>query len=469
MSNHNEYTSPFEDRYGSHEMREIFSDDHKFSTWRYLWFLLAKAERELGLDISEAQVRELELKVHDINYERAKEIEDECHHDVVAHIRAHGETCPIAKPIIHLGATSCYVTDNTEVLQCYEALLLITKSLISVIEELVEFADRNTDVPTLAYTHHQPAQPTTVGKRACMWIQDLILDLEQLISYTSKIKLLGCKGATGNASSFLKLFDGDEEKVMSLERRIIANLPIKSVFPISGQTYTRKQDSNTMQILSGIAQSASKFANDIRLLSNMGEIEEPHASSQVGSSAMPYKSNPILCERMNSLSRFVICGEQNFAMTASSQWLERTLDDSANRRIVIPEMFLATDELLNIYSTVVKGLQVNYDRILVNMTDKLPFMAAENILMHCVNKGGDRQELHEKLRMFAESAKKNGGGSKFLRLIDKEDDFDITMKEMEEIVMDPALTGMAYTQSAIFLTHVRSFIESINERQGQKA
>lgn len=469
MSSAKQYTSPFENRYGSHDMKEIFSDEHKYSTWRYLWYLLACAERDLGLDISEAQVKELELNIFNIDYARAKTIEKVCHHDVVAHIKAHGKVCPIAKPIIHLGATSCYVTDNTEVLQCYEALLLITKSLISVIKELVEFADRNKDVPTLAYTHYQPAQPTTVGKRACMWIQDLVLDLEQLILYTSKIKLLGCKGATGNASSFLKLFDGDEEKVMNLERKIVANLPIKSVFPISGQTYTRKQDVSTMQILSGIAQSASKFANDIRLLSNMGEIEEPHTSSQVGSSAMPYKSNPIMCERINSLSRFVICGEQNFAMTASSQWLERTLDDSANRRITIPEMFLATDELLNIYDTVVKGLQVNYDKVSTNMADKLPFMAAENILMHCVNKGGDRQELHEELRVFAEWAKNNGGGSEFLRLIDEEDDFNITMEEMEDIMTDPALTGMAHTQTIIFLTHVRSFIESINERQGQKA
>lgn len=467
MSKVNEYISPFQSRYASHEMREIFSDKHKYSTWRYLWYLLAKAERELGLNISEEQVKELELNVFNINYKRAKRIEQECHHDVVAHIRAHGETCPIAKPIIHLGATSCYVTDNTEVLQSYEAMIILIKKVVSVIHELMQFADRTKDIATLSYTHYQPAQPTTVGKRACMWVQDLILDLEQLIMCSSKLKLLGCKGATGNASSFLKLFDGDQQKTMDLERLIVTTLPVKSVFHISGQTYTRKQDTMTAQVLSGIAQSASKFANDIRLLSNLGEVEEPHSADQVGSSAMPYKSNPIKCERMNSLSRFVICGEQNFAMTAATQWLERTLDDSAGRRIALPELFLATDELLDIYLQVIKGLQVNVEQIEINMADKLPYMITENVLMHCVSRGGDRQELHDRLRVYSKSYTK---GEDLIKAIAEDEKFDITMDELGEMAFDPDLIGLAYTQTVFFLQNAEMFLRDLtDEQQGQEA
>lgn len=456
------YISPFSNRYGTDKMRAVFSDEHKYSTWRYLWYVLAKSEKEMGLNITDEQLAELKSNIYNIDFARAAEIEQECKHDVMAHIRAFGEICPTAKPIIHLGATSCYVTDNTDVLQCNEAIKLVKKSLIKVIRLLIKFAHENKSVPTLAYTHLQPAQPTTIGKRACMWLQDLTMDLQELEHHKSEIKLLGCKGATGTAASFMQLFDDDWHKVNKLEKLILKELPVKSTFIVSGQTYTRKQDSNLMHVLSGIAQSASKFANDIRLLSNLGEIEEPHAKNQVGSSAMPYKSNPVRCEKICSLSRFIICGEHNFSVTASEQWLERTLDDSANRRLMIPQMFLAIDEVLNIYSAILEeGLQVNYNKISANINSQLPYMLMENVLMCCTNKGGDRQELHDRIRVCCNEAKELGVDHLLDRII-KDEKFDITTEEIMWMAKPQNLTGMASLQAS-YVTYATTVVNKLDE------
>ena len=395
---HDSYQNPLCTRYAGKDMQRIFSDQQKFSTWRRLWLALAESEQALGLPITDAQLDEMRLHLDDIDYDLAHRKEKELRHDVMAHVHTFAAACPKAAPIIHLGATSCYVGDNTDVLNQRDALLLIRRKLLSVMRALADFVGKNRDLPTLAFTHFQAAQPTTVGKRACLWLQDLEMDLKQLDFAASQLRLLGCKGTTGTAASFLKLFDGDEEKVLVLERMIAEKMGFASCQQVSGQTYSRKQDFTVLQVLSGIAQSACKFAGDIRLLSHLKELEEPFESGQIGSSAMAYKRNPMRSERIAALSRYVMCDLQNAAFTASSQWLERTLDDSANRRIAIPEAFLACDGILNLYENIVSGLRLFPAVMQKHLREELPFLATENILMVCVKeKNGDRQLLHERL------------------------------------------------------------------------
>ena len=402
---HDSYQNPLCSRYAGNEMQRIFSDQQKFSTWRRLWLALAESEQALGLPITDAQLDEMRLHLDDIDYGLADRKEKELRHDVMAHVHTFAAVCPKAAPIIHLGATSCYVGDNTDVLNQRDALLLIRRKLLSVMRALADFAGKNRDLPTLAFTHFQAAQPTTVGKRACLWLQDLEMDLGQLDFALSQLRLLGCKGTTGTAASFLKLFDGDEEKVQELERMIAEKMDFTACQQISGQTYSRKQDFAVLQVLSGIAQSACKFAGDIRLLSHLKELEEPFESGQIGSSAMAYKRNPMRSERIAALARYVMCDLQNAAFTASSQWLERTLDDSANRRIAIPEAFLACDGILNLYENIVSGLRLFPAVMQKHLREELPFLATENILMFCVKeKNGDRQLLHERLRVHAVAA-----------------------------------------------------------------
>lgn len=433
-------SSPFDKRYGSDTMRGVFSDDVKFQVWRLLWSRLARAEKELGLDITDEQVKSLEDNIFNIDYELAEKYEQETHHDVMAHILAYGDQCPDARGIIHLGATSCFVTDNTEVSQQQAALILVWDKLLSIVMELKHFARRYKDLPTVGYTHLQVAQPTTVGKRACMWLQDLVMDLEEVDRQIQDLKLLGCKGATGTAASFLQLFNGDAGKVQELEHKIFENY---NIFPISGQTYTRKQDFNVMQALAGIAQSASKIANDIRFLSHLGEINESFSKEQVGSSAMPYKKNPLNCERINSLSRLVICNLQNFAVTSSTQWLERTLDDSANRRVTIPETFLAVDEILITLQRVISRLQVNEDIIRWHYGKQLPYLLVEPLLMYLTKRGEDRQDTHERLRKLAHSSEPGH----FLHTVEKV--YNIEPKEITPLV--DGLTGMATQQVEDYL------------------
>ena len=378
-------------------MQFIFSDDNKYSTWRSLWIALAESQKELGLDISQNQLDEMVKNVKNINYEAANRYEAEVRHDVMAHILAYGEQCPAAKPIIHLGATSCYVGDNTDIILMRTALLLIKKLLVNAIDKLWSFADKYKSLPCLAYTHFQAAQPTTVGKRATLWLADLLLDLEQLDFTIDNLKLLGCKGTTGTGASFLSLFNGDHKKVTQLEKKIASKMEFDAVYSVSGQTYSRKIDYYVLSVLSGIAQSAYKFSNDIRLLSHLKEFEEPFEDKQIGSSAMAYKRNPMRSERIASLSRYVIVNALNPALTASAQWFERTLDDSANKRIALPEAFLAVDAILSLYINIISGVSVYPKIIEKHLADELPFMATENILMYCVKKGGDR-ETSEKLK-----------------------------------------------------------------------
>ncbi|HCW04543.1 MAG TPA: adenylosuccinate lyase, partial [Clostridium sp.] len=391
----NLYNSPLNSRYSSKEMSYLFSDDKKFQTWRKLWVALAESEKELGLNITEEQIDELRSNITNINYEDAQKKEKEIRHDVMSHVHAYGLQCPKAKGIIHLGATSCYVCDNTDLIITKEALLLIKKKLICIIEALSKFADKYKNLPTLGFTHLQPAQLTTVGKRACLWIQDLVLDLENLDFLIDKIKLRGAKGTTGTQASFMNLFNDDEEKVKRLDELVAAKMGFKETLPITGQTYTRKIDSIILNTLSEIAQSAYKFSNDIRLLQYMKEIEEPFEKNQVGSSAMAYKRNPMRSERIGSLARYVIVDALNPAITSSTQWFERTLDDSANKRISLPEAFLAVDSILNIYNNIADGIVVYPKIIRKRVIEELPFMATENILMEAVKRGGDRQVLHE--------------------------------------------------------------------------
>ncbi len=385
----NKYESPLNSRYASKEMQYIFSPDKKFSTWRKLWIALAESEKELGLDITDEQINEMKSHIEDINYDVAAEREKEVRHDVMAHVYAFGMQCPSAKPIIHLGATSCYVGDNTDIIIMTEAMRLVEKKLVNVIAELAKFAKINKDLPTLAFTHFQPAQPTTVGKRATLWIQDLLLDLEDVKYQLSKAKLLGCKGTTGTQASFMELFGGDHEKCKELDRKIAKKMGYDDCFAVSGQTYPRKLDSQMLGVLSGIAQSAYKFSNDIRLLQHLKQIEEPFEKSQIGSSAMAYKRNPMRSERIGSLARYVIVDALNPAVTAATQWFERTLDDSANKRISIPEAFLAIDAILSLYINVVDGLVVYPKVIRQQFMREIPFMATENIMMDAVKKGGD--------------------------------------------------------------------------------
>ena len=453
---HEFYENPLCGRYADEEMKRQFSDDNKFSTWRRLWLALAESEQELGLSISDEQLDEMRAHIDDIDYAAAAAHEHEVRHDVMAHVLTFGECCPKAKPIIHLGATSCYVGDNTDIIRMRGGLLIIRKLLVNAVAALGEFAEKYKSLPTLAYTHFQAAQPTTVGKRACLWINDLLFDIEQLDFQLSQLKLLGCKGTTGTGASFLELFDGDAEKVEELERRIAAKMGFEACQAVSGQTYTRKVDFAVLQVLSGIAQSASKFSSDIRLLSHLKEVDEPFESKQIGSSAMAYKRNPMRSERVASLSRYVICDLQNAAVTASAQWFERTLDDSANRRISIPEAFLATDAILNLYINIVRGMKVYPAVIAKHLNEELPFMSTENILMYCVkNKGGDRQALHEAIRRHsvaaAEQVKLYGRDNDLLERIKADPVFSLTDEEMAQLTDPATFTGMAERQCETFL------------------
>jgi adenylosuccinate lyase len=451
-------------------MQNIFSDDNKFSTWRKLWIALAESQKELGLNISAEQIAEMKAHISDINYERAAKIERETRHDVMAHIRAYGEQCPTSAPIIHLGATSCYVGDNTDIILQRAALLLIKKLIINAIAKLCDFAEKYKALPCLAYTHFQAAQPTTVGKRATLWIQDLLLDLEHLDFMLGKLKLLGCKGTTGTGASFLTLFDGDHGKVKELEQKIAQKMGFEKVYPVSGQTYSRKIDYYTLSVLSGIAQSAYKFSNDVRLLSHLKEVDEPFEDGQVGSSAMAYKKNPMRSERIASLARYVMTDALNPALTASAQWLERTLDDSANKRISVPEAFLATDAILSLIINIVGGLTV-YPKITEkHLTEELPFMATENILMYCVKKGGDRQALHERIRVHSMSAAKkiklDGGENDLITRILNDVDFNLTKNEIDNIMRAEQFTGRAKEQTEEFLPDVKTVIDANKELLG---
>lgn len=441
----NNYESPFSNRYGSAIMREIFSPDMKFRTWRELWTVLARAEKELGIQITDKQISELELNTCNINYDVAEEIEKETHHDVMAHIRAYGQQCPNAAGIIHLGATSCYITDNADIIIMSEAMQVIECKLRRIIDKLKLYAEDCRDIPTLAYTHYQPAQPTTIGKRMCMWIQDFESDLEDLKYVSRSIKMLGCKGATGTQASFLKLFDGDYEKVEKLDK-IICDMYGMESFQISGQTYPRKLDMRVYNVLTGIAVSASKMANDIRLLQHDGEIHEPFGSGQVGSSAMAYKKNPLNCEKIVGLSRRVITDSINPALTASVQWLERTLDDSANRRLVISEGFLSVDEILDTCDKVIGGMTVDLKNTDKNLERQLPFIATENIMMMLVERGMSRQVVHEEIRKLSIQARDED--SNLLELIS--DKFNISYDELVDVAMTN-ITGCASRQVEKYL------------------
>lgn len=444
-------------------MQHIFSDDMKFSTWRRLWIALAESERELGLDISEEQIAEMKQHIHDIDYEAAAKREMEVRHDVMAHIYTFGQCCPNAKPIIHLGATSCYVGDNTDIIQQRYALVRIRELLLNTISVLTDFADRYKALPCLAYTHFQAAQPTTLGKRAALWLHDFMMDLEQIDFAIDKLKLLGCKGTTGTGASFLELFDGDQEKVKSLEILIAQKMGFDSVYPVSGQTYSRKVDYSNLSVLSGIAQSAHKFSNDIRLMSHLKEVDEPFEAGQVGSSAMAYKRNPMRSERIASLARYVIADVQNTAMTASEQWFERTLDDSANRRISIPEAFLAVDGILTLVINIVQGMTVYPGIIERHLNDELPFIATENILMYCVKKGGDRQTLHEAIRKHsvaaAKAIKQDGADNDLIKRIADDPVFNISEREIVDIISHGGFTGRAKEQTEEYTAQVRSALK----------
>ena len=461
------YESPLNSRYAGDEMKYIFSPDRKFSAWRQLWVALAESEKELGLDISDEQIEEMKAHIYDINYDVAAREEKICRHDVMAHVHAFGEQCKTAKPIIHLGATSCYVGDNTDVIIMHEALEVVRKKLINVINSLCDFAEKYKDLPTLGFTHFQPAQLTTVGKRATLWIQDLVMDLECIDAQLEKKKLLGCKGTTGTQASFLELFSGDVEKVRKLDDLIAEKMGYTDVFAVSGQTYTRKLDSQMLFLLSGIAQSAHKFSNDIRLLQNLKEIEEPFAKGQIGSSAMAYKRNPMRSERMASLARYVIADTLNPMMTASEQWFERTLDDSANKRISVPEAFLATDAILNIYLNISDGLVV-YDKMIEkHIAAELPFMATENILMDAVLAGGDRQDLHEKIRVYSmqagEQVKVYGKENDLLTRILNDPSFCLNEQKLKESLDPKKYVGIAPIQTAEYVEFVRKSIIAPNK------
>lgn len=464
---HDKYENPLCKRYASKEMQQIFSDDKKFSTWRKLWIALAESEKELGLDIKDEQIEEMKAHIYDIDYDMAAKREAEVRHDVMAHIYTFGEACRSAKPIIHLGATSCYVGDNTDIILQREALTLIKKKVLTAIKALSDFADEYKDLSTLAYTHFQAAQPTTVGKRATLWIQDLMMDLEHIEFALKSFKLLGCRGTTGTGASFMELFDGDQEKVKKLEKLIAHKMGFDGAYSVSGQTYTRKVDYFTLSVLSGIAQSAQKFSGDIRLLSHLKEFDEPFEAGQVGSSAMAYKRNPMRSERIASLSRLVIADAINPAMTAGSQWFERTLDDSANRRISIPESFLAVDGILSLYINIVQGVTVYPKVIRKHLMEELPFMATENILMYCVKKGGDRQTLHEAIRNHSVAAgkaiKKDGADNDLLSRIADDPVFGITISEIDEIIQNGRFTGRAKEQTEEYLTEVRQILDDNKE------
>ena len=452
------YVSPLSERYASKEMQYIFSPDMKFRTWRKLWIALAETEKELGLNITQEQIDELKANADNINYEVAKEREKQVRHDVMSHVYAYGVQCPKAKGIIHLGATSCYVGDNTDIIVMTEALKLVRKKLVNVIAELAKFAQEHKAQPTLAFTHFQPAQPTTVGKRTTLWMQEFMLDLEDLEYVLSTMKLLGSKGTTGTQASFLELFDGDQETIDKIDPMIAQKMGFKECYPVSGQTYSRKVDTRVLNVLAGIAASAHKFSNDIRLLQHLKEVEEPFEKSQIGSSAMAYKRNPMRSERIASLSRFVMVDALNPAITSATQWFERTLDDSANKRLSVPEGFLAIDGILDLCLNVVDGLVVYPKVIEKRLRSELPFMATENIMMDAVKAGGDRQELHERIRELSMEAGRNvkveGKENNLLELIAADPAFNMTLEDLQK-TMDPAkYTGRAAVQVDNFLKNV---------------
>ena len=449
------YQNPLNTRYASREMQENFGDEKRFRLWRKLWIALAEPEMELGLPVSQAQIDEMKAHAEDIDYERAEKYEREVRHDVMAHVKTFGDAAPSAAPIIHLGATSCFVDCNSELIIMKDGLDIILKKLVNVMDKLKTFALKYKDMPTLGFTHLQPAQLTTVGKRATLWLQDLMLDYEDLVNLMDHFRLRGVKGTTGTQASFLDLFDGDEEKVRELERRVVAKMGYEKVYGVTGQTYPRKFDYNVLCVLSQIAQSAYKFSNDIRILQNMKEVEEPFEKSQIGSSAMAYKRNPMRCERMGSLARYMLSLPMNSAVTASTQWFERTLDDSANRRIVNAQAFLTVDAILNIYMNVADNLVV-YDKVIAkHIAAELPFMATENIMMECVKAGGNRQELHEKIRVLSMEAGKNvkleGKENNLIDLIRKDDDFKAVHDRLDDILDAKKFVGRAPQQTAEFI------------------
>ena len=452
------YVSPLSERYASKEMQYIFSPDMKFRTWRRLWIALAETEKELGLNITQEQIDELKAHAEDINYDVAKERERQVRHDVMSHVYAYGVQCPKAKGIIHLGATSCYVGDNTDIIVMTEALKLVKKKLVNVIAELSAFADKYKDQPTLAFTHFQPAQPTTVGKRATLWTQEFLLDLEDLEYVLGTMKLLGSKGTTGTQASFLELFDGDQETIDKIDPMIAEKMGFKECYPVSGQTYSRKVDTRVANILAGIAASAHKMSNDIRLLQHLKEVEEPFEKSQIGSSAMAYKRNPMRSERIASLSRYVMVDALNPAITSATQWFERTLDDSANKRLSIPEGFLAIDGILDLCLNVVDGLVVYPKVIEKHMMAELPFMATENIMMDAVKAGGDRQELHEKIRVHSMAAgkvvKEEGKPNDLLERIAADPAFGMNMEQLQSIMKPENFVGRAPQQTEEFVNEV---------------
>ena len=468
------YESPLSARYASKEMKYIFSPDKKFRTWRKLWIALAESEKELGLPITQEQIDELKAHADDINYEVAQEREKIVRHDVMSHVYAYGVQCPNAKGIIHLGATSCYVGDNTDIIIMTEGLKLIRNKLITVIRNLSKFADEYKALPTLAFTHFQPAQPTTVGKRATLWLQELLMDLEDVEYQLSKAKLLGSKGTTGTQASFLELFDGDHEKCKMLDHKIAEKMGYKACFPVSGQTYSRKLDSQFLNVLAGIAQSAAKFSNDIRLLQHLKEVEEPFEKNQIGSSAMAYKRNPMRSERTGSLSRYVMVDVLNGYFTTATQWFERTLDDSANKRLSVPEAFLAVDGILSLYANVADGLVVYPKVIEQRLRKELPFMATENIMMDAVKKrGADRQQLHEKIREHSMAAsrvvKVEGGENDLLERIAADEAFGVTLEELEKILKPENYTGRAKEQTEDFLNEcIKPVLEKYADVESDK-
>ena len=468
------YVSPLSERYASKEMQYIFSPDMKFRTWRRLWIALAETEKELGLNITQEQIDELKAHAEDINYDVAKERERQVRHDVMSHVYAYGVQCPKAKGIIHLGATSCYVGDNTDIIVMTEALKLVKKKLVNVIAELSAFADKYKDQPTLAFTHFQPAQPTTVGKRATLWTQEFLLDLEDLEYVLGTMKLLGSKGTTGTQASFLELFDGDQETIDKIDPMIAEKMGFKECYPVSGQTYSRKVDTRVANILAGIAASAHKMSNDIRLLQHLKEVEEPFEKSQIGSSAMAYKRNPMRSERIASLSRYVMVDALNPAITSATQWFERTLDDSANKRLSIPEGFLAIDGILDLCLNVVDGLVVYPKVIEKHMMAELPFMATENIMMDAVKAGGDRQELHERIRELSMEAGKTvkveGKDNNLLELIAADPAFNLSLEDLQRSMDPKKYIGRAKEQTGRFVnTVVQPILDSHKELLGVKA
>lgn len=465
---YNVYENPLCTRYATNDMMYNFSDDKRYKIWRRLWIALAETQKELGLDISQEQIDEMISKKDNIDFELAKSFEKQTRHDVISHIKAYGEQCPKAKPIIHLGATSCYVADNTDIILMSHGLKILRKKLINIIYALSDFALEFKDQPTLSFTHFQPAQLSTVGKRTCLWIQDLVMDYYDLEDILESLPLRGAKGTTGTQAGFLTLFNGDSQKVRQLDKRIVEKMGFRTAIPVSGQTYTRKIDYKVMTLLSSIAQSCHKFGDDMRLLQGLKEIEEPFEETQVGSSAMPYKRNPMRSERICGLSRFVMSCDQNTAQNAANQWLERTLDDSSNRRIVIPQAFLATDAVLNLMLNVTNGIVVNKNVINKHIYEELPFMATETILMLGVQKGGDRQELHEKLRKYSmlatKAVKEKGDKNNLLSMIASDPSFKITSDEIQSILNPEKFTGRSAEQVEEFLKEVVKPVLSDNKK-----